>query len=132
MKDDDYITLHPEHGVNPTIPVCAYCGKERNEIILLGDAFKNKAPMYSVIDLEPCEECKSKLAQGITLFAIPNDSTFAYIVVKEEAFISFLEANHQPKELIDNVKEKKMCQVDLSLLNQFKAIGKENEERINN
>ena len=26
------IPLSPKHGLNPTIPVCAWCGKEKNEI----------------------------------------------------------------------------------------------------
>ena len=30
------IELSPKHGVNATIPVCFWCGKEKNEIAILG------------------------------------------------------------------------------------------------
>jgi len=30
------ITLHPEHGVNPKLVQCASCGKDTNELVLLG------------------------------------------------------------------------------------------------
>ena len=28
------IKLSPKHGLNPTIPVCFWCGEERNEVAL--------------------------------------------------------------------------------------------------
>ena len=30
------IQVSPKHGLNPTIPVCFWCGKERGEVALLG------------------------------------------------------------------------------------------------
>lgn len=30
------IKISPKHGVNPTIPVCFFCGKPKNEIALMG------------------------------------------------------------------------------------------------
>jgi hypothetical protein len=54
--------------VNPTIPVCFWCGKEKNEIALLGrlkgDA---EAPRNIVLDYEPCDECKANMALGVTV-----------------------------------------------------------------
>ena len=32
------IKLSKKHGLQPTIPLCPYCGKEKNEIALLGAA----------------------------------------------------------------------------------------------
>ena len=32
----DSILLSPKHGVNPTIPVCFWCGREKNEVALMG------------------------------------------------------------------------------------------------
>lgn len=62
------IRISQKHGVNPTIPVCFWCGKEKNEIALLGrlphDA---EAPKNMVLDYDPCEECLSQWDQGITL-----------------------------------------------------------------
>lgn len=65
------IRLSPKHGVNPTIPVCFFCGREKNEIALLGrlpgDA---EAPRNAVLDYEPCEDCKAKMAMGYTLVGV--------------------------------------------------------------
>ena len=58
----DSIKLSPKYGVNPTIPCCFFCGKEKNEIALLGKVGKRdediEAPMHMVIDYEPCDECR--------------------------------------------------------------------------
>lgn len=67
------IRLSPKYGVNPTIPVCFWCGKERGEIALMGhigDGRKHEdleAPKYMVIDFEPCEECQRNMALGFTV-----------------------------------------------------------------
>lgn len=64
------IRVSPKHGVNPTIPVCAFCGKEKNEIALLwlpGDA---EAPRTAIIDYEPCDECKEQWAQGVAIIEV--------------------------------------------------------------
>ena len=34
------LRLHPNHGLNPTIPLCFLCGKEKNEVVLLGSSYK--------------------------------------------------------------------------------------------
>jgi hypothetical protein len=70
------IKLSPEHGVNPTIPVCFFCGKPKNEIALLGKiGGRNEdieAPMHTVLNYEPCEECEKLMNQGITLMGTSN------------------------------------------------------------
>lgn len=72
------IKLSPKYGVNPTIPVCFWCGKERGEIALMGhigDGRKHEdfeAPKYMVIDFEPCEECKKNMALGFTVMEATN------------------------------------------------------------
>ena len=65
------IRMSPKHGLNPTISVCFFCGKEKNEIALLGK-LKNdaEAPRNAVIDYEPCEECKAKFSLGIAFIAV--------------------------------------------------------------
>lgn len=30
------IKISPKYGLNPTIPVCFWCGKQKNEIALMG------------------------------------------------------------------------------------------------
>lgn len=62
------IRISPKHGLNPCIPVCAFCGKEKNEIALLGrlkgDA---EAPHNAIIDYVPCEECQANWSMGVAL-----------------------------------------------------------------
>lgn len=99
------ITLSPKYGVNPTIPVCFWCGELKNEIALLGhigDGRKHEdfeAPRYSVINYEPCDKCRAQMAQGFTVMEAttkPNRvssveiqkgvyPTGRYVVLKNEA-----------------------------------------------
>lgn len=94
------IRVSEKHGVNPTIPICAFCGKEKNEIVLLGrlpgDA---EAPRTAIVNYEPCDECKAQWAQGVVIIEVsrfpltegqPPISNGAYptgrvAVVREEA-----------------------------------------------
>lgn len=67
------IKLSPKHGLNPTIPVCAWCGKEKNEIALMGHIKTDvrgedpEAPMHCVLDYEPCEHCKEQWSAGVAV-----------------------------------------------------------------
>lgn len=77
------ILLSPKYGVNPTMPVCFWCGEDRGEIALLGrirTAENNdvEAPKRMVLDYEPCEKCKAHMEQGFTVMEAtsgPNDAT---------------------------------------------------------
>lgn len=53
MKDG--ITLHPEHGLNPSIEVCMICGEEMG-IALLGNNIKGQAPHHICTATEPEEK----------------------------------------------------------------------------
>ena len=64
------IPLHPKYGVNPAIPVCFYCGKEKNEILLLGNNYKQEAPRHAVWDHRPCDQCRDYMKQGIILIGV--------------------------------------------------------------
>lgn len=67
------IPLSPKHGLNPTIPVCAWCGEPKNEIALMGRIKTNvkgedpEAPMHCVLDYEPCDKCKEQWSQGVAV-----------------------------------------------------------------
>lgn len=73
------IELSPKHGVNPTIPVCFWCGKDKGEIALLGRVREKdhngravrgsdlEAPMKMVLDYEPCDCCKEVFSRGVHL-----------------------------------------------------------------
>lgn len=64
------IKLSPKHGLNPTIPVCFWCGEERNEVALLGhigDGRKHEdfeAPMHMVIDYDAVRKMPCKHGVG--------------------------------------------------------------------
>lgn len=99
------ITLSPKYGVNPTIPVCFWCGEPKDEIALLGhigDGRKHEdfeAPRYSVINFEPCDKCRAQMEQGFMVMEAttkPNRvssveiqkgvyPTGRYVVLKNEA-----------------------------------------------
>ena len=60
------IKLSPKHGLNPTIPVCFWCGEERNEVALLGrigDGRKHEdfeAPRYMVSTMSRAKSAAQK------------------------------------------------------------------------
>lgn len=63
------IKLSPKNGINPTIGICAWCGKETGELILLGKLPKDEeAPMHSVINYEPCDACKEAWGSAVMFF----------------------------------------------------------------
>ena len=80
------IEISPKHGLNPTIPVCFWCGKEKNEVALLGRIREKttnrfganvtkrdsdiEAPRKMVIDYEPCDECKKMWDSGVAVLEV--------------------------------------------------------------
>ena len=67
------IPLSPKHGLNPTIPVCAWCGREKNEIALMGRIKTSvkgedpEAPMHCVLDYVPCDCCAEQWSKGVVV-----------------------------------------------------------------
>lgn len=62
------IKISPKYGVNPTIPVCFWCGKQKNEIALMGRMKGDiEAPKNMVLDYVPCEECQNHMAMGVAI-----------------------------------------------------------------
>lgn len=52
------IKFSPKHGLNPTIPVCFFCGQQKNEIAFMGRlAGDAEAPRNLILDYEPCDHC---------------------------------------------------------------------------
>lgn len=120
---NDSIKLSPNHGLNPTIPVCFWCGKEKNEVALMGkmDKQDSAAPKHLVVDYEPCDTCKELFSKGIHVIGVtpkpitqgqfpimqnpemfPTGSMF---VAPKEWMKSFLEENEHP-EMVNDVLEK--------------------------
>lgn len=67
----DSIKLSPKHGLNPCIPICFFCGEQKNEVALLGKlANDDEAPMKAVLNYEPCNTCKEIMDKGVTLIEV--------------------------------------------------------------
>lgn len=80
------IELSPKHGINATIPICFWCGKEKNEIAMLGRVRERdprtgrvvpgsdlEVPMKMVLNYEPCDCCKEQFNQGVRIVeAVPD------------------------------------------------------------
>jgi len=102
------IRLHPEHGLNPTISQCIICGGDKNEIALLGAAYKGHAPMKMVTSLEPCDACKEKyLKEGIMLAEADGKRvpTGSVAVITEEAFTRIFKDTPIPPRRIAMVEQ---------------------------
>lgn len=82
------IKLHPVYGLNPTMPVCLFCGRETGEIALLGAAYDGEAPKHMALTDEPCNTCKSEWAVGIAIIERDMNTmrnTGRVIVITEDA-----------------------------------------------
>lgn len=70
------IKISPKHGVNPTIPICFFCGEEKQEIALLGKIGGKsedlEAPRHMVLDYEPCDKCKEQMKLGVVLIPVSD------------------------------------------------------------
>ena len=111
------ITLHREHGLNPTMPVCAYCGESKQTIALLGASYKGKAPMKMILDLEPCDTCKSNMSKGITFVEVNSEEERipqGYIVVSEEYFKHVF----KDEDFFEKVLEKRVIHVPKGFVKQ--------------
>lgn len=109
-------------GLNPTIPLCHYCGKPKNMIMLTGLAGEKWAtknghsdgemPMHVYVedDVEPCDECKKK---GIALIEIvpgePPKPTGCLWLVTENMIDRMLDAD---SDLYKFAKEHRYMYID--------------------
>ena len=68
MKDS--IKLSKKYGVNPTIPVCFFCGEPKNEVALMGkvkdiDGNEVQMGMYTILDISPCDKCLEETKKNL-------------------------------------------------------------------
>jgi hypothetical protein len=84
------IRLSEKHGVNPSLAICFFCGKDTGEIILPGrlpgDA---EAPRRAVWGYEPCPQCAQFMGQGVILISVRAeernpDRTGGWVVVTDD------------------------------------------------
>lgn len=143
------VKLSPKHGVNSTIPICFWCGKEKNEVALLGQINKedSEAPRRVIMDYEPCEQCKELFSMGIhiigvstepiveTMFPIVNDDniklypTGSMFVSTEEWVTSFLTANNQ-QSMLENVLSSRVLMLPDTIVTEIIDDSKADEMNI--
>ncbi len=70
------ITLHPEHGVNPTLGICFWCRGETGEIGLLGMNRGKEAKRHTILNYEPCPKCVSQWEQGVVFVECHESAQF--------------------------------------------------------
>jgi len=88
MPKDKGIPLSEKHGVNPSMSVCFWCGEVKGLVILGKLPEDAEAPREAIYDLEPCDACKQKMEEGITLFSVDDVTrkpTGDWCVIKEGA-----------------------------------------------
>lgn len=71
------IRLSKKHGVNPSVTVCAVCGKDLG-VALFGRLKGDVEAPRKVFDAEPCDDCKTSFEKHIA------DGAFLFFVIKDE------------------------------------------------
>lgn len=79
------IELSPKYGVNCTIPVCFWCGKDKNQIAMMGRVRERdpetgravkgsdlQVPMKMVLDYEPCDDCMAEFSKGVQIIEVDH------------------------------------------------------------
>lgn len=141
MSNVKNIKISPKYGVNPCIPVCFFCGEEKNEVALLGRIGKGtediEAPRHALLDYEPCEECLKKMATGITLVEVSNTPSDNQPPIIENAYPTgnwwvvdedFVRSNIQPSELAEQVIVHRKCLVNAGAITFRKKVREHDKE----
>ena len=101
MVREKSIRLSKKHGLNPAVPVCFYCGQDKNQVLLPGRLPGDReAPRHAVWNMEPCETCQGYMQQGIILISVKEEyggdsnpfRTGGWLVLKEEAIRQMVDA----------------------------------------
>lgn len=130
------IKISPQYGLNATIPVCMFCGKEKKEIALLGKiGGRNEdieAPRNMILDYEPCDECKEKIGDGILVIGVePRNGrnimpimddlvpTGTWCAMTEEAVIRIFDMDGKNTAMKDGMIKTRRLLVDNEILSNM-------------
>lgn len=81
------ITYSKKHGLNPSIPVCFFCGKEKPELVLFGKLKHDaEAPHHVVMDYVPCDKCRDTMEKGITFIAVKNQPQYEHQIAIQKDY----------------------------------------------
>lgn len=143
------IKISPKHGLNPTIPICFWCGQDKNEVGLLGkiDKEDSEAPQRMIINYDPCDKCSELFSKGIhvigasnhpivpSMFPIISDEnmtlypTGSMFVATEDWVKRFLKAN-QREDMLDDVLAKKTLIMPDSIVSEIVKESKSPEMEV--
>lgn len=121
------IPLHPEHGLNPSVTLCFWCG-ESTGVALVGRRSKKlfgteEAPRQFCPDYGFCEKCQERVGEGIKFIEVSETPTTKgqpplpdgpyptgrWVAVTREAVGSQV----TPPELAANILERGACYVNI-------------------
>jgi hypothetical protein len=108
------IPLHPKFGVNPSMGVCFWCGKEDGTILLLGANSRDggrEAPRRMVASMEPCPSCRADMDKGVTIIEAREPAHYTkeprptgrWVVVTD----GFVRMNFTPDAVVSTMLEKR-------------------------
>ncbi len=109
------IRVSPQHGVNPSMGVCFFCGQDDGTVVLPGRLRGDEqAPRRAVWTREPCPACKVLMEQGVMLISVDEkrttdrDNPFrtGKIAVIRDSGIARMITN---AELLADILEKRVC-----------------------
>lgn len=104
MKDG--ITLHPEHGLNPSIEACMICGEEMG-IALLGNNIKGQAP-HHICTGGVCDNCKKIIDIKASAISTGADRGVLLCSITDSGFTSIAGVISAVKDRLPNEDHKKM------------------------
>lgn len=117
------IHLSEKHGVNPSLLVCPFCGKDTG-VALLGRLQGDREAPKRMLDRAPCSTCQDHMREGVILLSVqdgwdgssPAPRTGRYAVVKDEAITRVIPNS----ELASSVLKARVCHMEDRV---FKALG---------
>lgn len=69
------IRLSRKHGVNPSVGVCFWCGKDDGSVLLMGRLPNDaEAPRRACAGYDPCPDCKAQFDQPDCVVFIEADT----------------------------------------------------------
>lgn len=125
------IPLSPKHGLNPTMPICFFCGEEKGEIAILGkiDKADSEAPKHMILDYVPCKKCQEKMDLGVTLIGVTETAPDSRPPIGNNMYPTGRWAVLNPEvakdffipEVLDDVMKKKKCLIDDEVLQNMQG-----------
>lgn len=124
------IILSPKYGVNPTIPVCFWCGEQKPEIALMGRVYEKDSrtgkklrgsdvemPMSGVcLDIEPCPKCEEIFRQGVLLMECVETPNGKFSVTDNKGRPHWLTGRYAVKKADEVMCAGSRCLIDTEVM----------------